>query len=114
MSDDDIQTLLLAAGHQPETPISAETLRTYSRLLLERASTVDDEVARVAAEELSVLTPTERKCLILIGKGFTQAEIGEQLGTSAKAVGQHVWHIHDRTGMRSMEAVVLACKAGWL
>ena len=113
MSDDDIQVLLLAAGHKPGTPIDAETLRSYSEHLLARPR-IGDEVARVAAEELSVLTQAQRTCLILTGKGLSQVEIGAQLGTSAKTVGQHMWNMHHATDMTTMELVVLACKAGWL
>ena len=113
MSDDDIQAVLLAAGHEPETFISADTLRTYSRLLLDHPR-ADDEVARVASEELSVLTQKQKDCLLLAAKGLSSAEIGAALCISPRTVEFRMSQVQDSLQMTTTEAVVLACKAGWL
>ena len=70
--------------------------------------------AMVAADELSVLTPKQREYLTLTAKGLSQKEIASLRGVSEKAVSQQMLALHQRTGLTTIEAVVLAVKAGWV
>lgn len=61
------------------------------------------------------LTKREREVLILVGKGFTNAEIGRLLSRSPHTIGSHMKVITKRLDVNSrVEAAVWACRQGWL
>ncbi len=76
--------------------------------------TANDAMVAAAELEEAKLSPGERDVLILTAKGLLAREVGELLGTSHKTVHAHLNHIHRKLDMTTIEAVVLAVKAGWV
>lgn len=63
----------------------------------------------------SPLPPREREVLILVGKGFSNAEIGRLLGLTPYTVADYLRYIFVRLDVDSrVEAAVWAAKQGWL
>ncbi len=65
-----------------------------------------------AAAELACLTPKQREVLVMTAKGYTSRKQGELLGVSYKTVEAHRAAITERLNMTTIEAAVLAAKAG--
>lgn len=74
----------------------------------------DATPAEVAAAELSVLSVSQRECLVLVCKGLSHDEIAALLGRSKSTVDNHVQQACSRLQVSRIEAVVLAVKAGWV
>jgi DNA-binding CsgD family transcriptional regulator len=73
------------------------------------------KAATPATGELSSLTPRERDVLLMVGKGFTTAEVARLLEMTVPTVGWYIKTIFRKLQVSSrVEAAVLACKAGWL
>ena len=66
-----------------------------------------------ARERIAVLTPREREVLDFLVEGRLNKVIADRLGISPRTVELHRAHIMDKTGARSLSALVrLALKAG--
>ena len=61
-----------------------------------------------AAPPLAALTAREQEVLALLERGRSDAEIGAELGISARTAQEHVGHVLGKLGVRSrLEAVTL-------
>jgi DNA-binding NarL/FixJ family response regulator len=59
------------------------------------------------------LTEVEREILTLVGKGLSNAEVGQALELKRRTVRTHLKHLYGKMGVRShVDAVVLALKHG--
>lgn len=65
-------------------------------------------------ELLNTLTPRERQTLILTAKGIGREAAGKQLGIAKQTVDHYLCSIRDKLGVTTIEAAVLAAKAGWV
>jgi FixJ family two-component response regulator len=65
-------------------------------------------------ERLRKLTPREREALIFIGKGYTAKAVAENMGCTKCTVEGFLDSVRKRLDMTTIEAVVIATKAGWL
>ncbi len=64
-------------------------------------------------EPLDQLTPREREVLQLIGRGFSNKRIAEELQLSEKTVKTHVGHVLAKLGVDDRtQAAVFAVRAG--
>lgn len=62
-----------------------------------------------------ILTPREQEVAILIGKGYKDQEIDEELGVSRRRVCQIVSSIKEKWDVQSrVEIGVLAYQFGWI
>jgi DNA-binding NarL/FixJ family response regulator len=94
---------------QGGSPISAG----IARHLLRRFQ--QPPAAASGVEDLPELTPREMEVLLLVGKGFSYAEIAATLGVSAHTVTSHIKHIYRKLEVRSRgEAVFEAMQRGLL
>jgi DNA-binding NarL/FixJ family response regulator len=95
----------VAAGESLLAP--AVTKRLIERFVTQRPA---DEAKR---ERFADLTDRELEVLRLLTRGFSNAEIGEQLFLSAATVKTHVTRVLNKLGVRDrVQAVVLAYEAG--
>jgi NarL family two-component system response regulator LiaR len=64
-------------------------------------------------EPLDRLTPREREVLVLIGRGFPNKRIAQELRVSEKTVKTHVGHVLGKLGVVDRtQAAILAVRAG--
>jgi two-component system, NarL family, response regulator DevR len=92
---------LVASGHSMIDP--AAVLR-----LTERHQPVSEE-----SPGLADLTPTERRVLVLVAKGMTNRQIGDELSLAEKTVKNHVTSILSKLRVtRRTQAALLAAKLG--
>ena len=73
-----------------------------------------DSKAAAAELEAAALTKRERDVLILTAKGLTAEQIGALWGRSMKTVELTRCRMRQKVEMTTIEAVVLAVKAGWV
>lgn len=67
------------------------------------------------AAALATLTKTERDVLVLAAKGLTSREVANTTSTSILTVRDHLKAIRRKLDVHStIEAAVIAAKAGWV
>ena len=77
------------------------------------ARLVDSIAAGGEEEPLDRLTPREREVLVLIGRGFPNKRIAQELRLSEKTVKTHVGHVLAKLGVTDRtQAAVAAVRAG--
>jgi two-component system response regulator NreC len=81
-------------------------IEDYQRLAGSRAPQTEPVEASADATSLDVLSPRERQVLELIAQGFSNMEIGQQLGLSHKTVGRHRERIMNRLNLHSRTELV--------
>jgi two-component system, NarL family, response regulator LiaR len=65
------------------------------------------------ADPIDRLTPREREVLVLIGRGFPNKRIAQELGVAEKTVKTHVGHVLAKLGVTDRtQAAVFAVRAG--
>lgn len=67
-----------------------------------------------AGNELDLLTDQQRHAFELIAKGYTVKEAAKFMGVADDTVSAQVVRAHKKTGLTTMEIVVLMAKAGWV
>lgn len=65
-----------------------------------------------AKQELAVLSGRRVEALVYVAKGMHSGEIAKLMGVSVKTAENHLQRVRDTLGMTTIEAVVLAAKAG--
>lgn len=96
---------------------------TVARLEVELGKAADRDAAHALAAfrqvqadaraELEPLTQRQRDILVMTAKGLDKKGVAEALGVSHHTVNDHQQQIRNRLGLTTVEAVVLAAKAGW-
>jgi two-component system, NarL family, response regulator LiaR len=77
------------------------------------ARLVETLAADGGADPLDRLTAREREVLVLIGRGFPNKRIAQELGVSEKTVKTHVGHVLAKLGVSDRtQAAVFAVRAG--
>jgi NarL family two-component system response regulator LiaR len=77
------------------------------------ARLVETLAAEDGQEPLDRLTPREREVLVLIGRGFSNKRIANELELSEKTVKTHVGHVLAKLGVTDRtQAAVVAVRAG--
>jgi len=77
------------------------------------ARLVETLAAEDGQEPLDRLTPREREVLVLIGRGFSNKRIANELDLSEKTVKTHVGHVLAKLGVTDRtQAAVVAVRAG--
>jgi NarL family two-component system response regulator LiaR len=77
------------------------------------ARLVETLAADGGADPLDRLTVREREVLVLIGRGFPNKRIAQELGVSEKTVKTHVGHVLAKLGVADRtQAAVFAVRAG--
>lgn len=77
------------------------------------ARLVETLAAEDGKEPLDRLTPREREVLVLIGRGFSNKRIANELELSEKTVKTHVGHVLAKLGVTDRtQAAVVAVRAG--
>lgn len=75
---------------------------------------ITPEEQKTAADELAVLTPREREALVLLSKGLSHADAAAAMGLGKSTVDNLATSMHRQLKMTTIEAAVLAAKAGWV
>ena len=97
--------LLLSDYFEPTNPV----LKEKSSRSLELAGTS----AYASWGPLECLTPREREVMVLIGRGYSQKEIAEELTVSAKTVETHRMRLGKKLDIvTGSELVGIACRSG--
>ncbi len=73
-----------------------------------------DSKAAAAELEAARLSKREREALVLTCKGLSTPEIAALWGLTTQAVAHPLHSMRKKLGMTTIEAVVLAVKAGWV
>ena len=82
-------------------------IEDYQRLAGGKAAQNEPpEAAAAEATSLDVLSPRERQVLELVAQGFSNMEIGRQLGLSHKTIGRHRERIMNRLNLHSRTELV--------
>lgn len=55
---------------------------------------------------LADLTPRQRDVAVLYRQGFSAKYIAERLHLSKRTVETHMWHIYDKYGVHSRDALI--------
>ena len=77
------------------------------------ARLVETLAADGGVDPIDRLTPREREVLVLIGRGFPNKRIAQELDVSEKTVKTHVGHVLAKLGVTDRtQAAVLAVRAG--
>jgi NarL family two-component system response regulator LiaR len=77
------------------------------------ARLVETLAAEDGQEPLDRLTPREREVLVLIGRGYSNKRIANELELSEKTVKTHVGHVLAKLGVTDRtQAAVVAVRAG--
>jgi DNA-binding NarL/FixJ family response regulator len=108
-----------AAGYLLKTAPPAEVARAVraahaGEAMLDPvvAARLIEELAR-DSEPLDRLTPREREVLVLLGRGFPNKRIAQELRLSEKTVKTHVGHVLAKLGVADRtQAAVVAVRAG--
>jgi len=108
-----------AAGYLLKTAPPAEVARAV-RAAYAGEAVLDPVVAARLLEELARdsepldrLTPREREVLVLLGRGFPNKRIAQDLRLSEKTVKTHVGHVLAKLGVTDRtQAAVVAVRAG--
>ena len=108
-----MQPELLVAGiravHGGESLLAPTVTRRMIASFLERPRTVDP----AAKAQLETLTAREREVLSLVARGFTNAEIAEELFVSETTVKTHVGRVLMKLALRDrVQAVIFAYETG--
>lgn len=83
-----------------------------TRRLLERVVSAPDPAQR-GTEVLDALTEREREVLVLIGRGYSNQEIGAELFVAEATVKTHVGRVLAKLGARDrVQAVIIAFETG--
>jgi LuxR family quorum-sensing system transcriptional regulator SolR len=64
--------------------------------------------------DINTLSKRQRECLTAYARGLIAKQIGEELGLSQKSVEYHLEAVRVKLGCNTVQAVVLAVKAGWV
>ena len=109
MLKDDLPEQLIAAVH---TVAAGDAL--LSPAITKRVIRQFTRIPRPAPpKELDELTAREQDILLLIARGLSNSEIGEQLYISETTVKTHITHILQKLDLRDrVQAVVLAYETG--
>jgi NarL family two-component system response regulator LiaR len=77
------------------------------------ARLVETLAADGGVDPIDRLTPREREVLVLIGRGFPNKRIAQELGLAEKTVKTHVGHVLAKLGVTDRtQAAVVAVRAG--
>ncbi|MEW6706325.1 MAG: response regulator transcription factor [Pseudomonadota bacterium] len=107
--------LSLHAGGSPMSPIIARQLLARWQADAQRGPRPAAPGAARAPTAEGMLSPRESQVLDLIARGFTYAEIGQQMGVLASTVQTHVRNIYAKLGVHNKtEAVFEARQCGLL
>jgi two-component system, NarL family, response regulator LiaR len=108
-----------AAGYllknaEPEELVRGIRAANAGQALLDPAAAARLVETLAATEEpLERLTPREREVLVLIGRGFPNKRIAQELRLSEKTVKTHVGHVLAKLGVTDRtQAAVVAVRAG--
>ncbi len=97
----------VAAGDAVMAP--AVTKRMLEQMVSGNKLLNEKETEETGLEVLEALTEREREVLVLIGRGYNNAEISESLFLSESTIKTHVGHILFKLGLRDrIHAVILA------
>ncbi len=92
----------ITEGHPPLSPSVARRLLDHFR--------IEQETAKTAITEDTLLTPREREVLVQLTRGISIADIGEVIGISRHTVSDHVKNIYRKLNISSRAEAALQAK----
>jgi len=99
----------------PENELSSRFVRSILQIIEEDAQRItrgitDSDHAKKAGDSDAMLTPRERDILELVGEGYQNKEIADQLFLSVETINKYLYYAYQKLGVKNRAGAVTRAK----